>query len=138
MEIFEADGEVVAVDDLASRSRRKLRMEVASPGYELPREASFEYEEWYVRAGSGWSLTDYQYEVRLEPAGSGRKAFHWHNESHHVHCVDKRSVGAADHYRGYEVDLLRDVRPEFLQIVATGAVDCSGLHATHSRAQDTA
>ena len=116
------------VDDIVSRSRRKLRIEAASPGYDLPMQATFEYEEWYLRSSRGWTLTDYQYEVRLHPAGSGRKAFHWHDDSYHVHCVDPRSARANDHYRGYDVDLLRDARPDLLRIVAAGVVDCSGLH----------
>lgn len=117
------------MDDVVSRSRRKLRIEAVSPGYDLPIEATFEYEEWYVRDRRGWSLTDYQYEVRLRPPGSGRMAYHWHDDSHHVHCADPRSPRSSDHYRGYEVDLLRDARPDLLRIVATGAVDCSGLHS---------
>ncbi len=116
------------VDDIASHSRRKLRIEAASPGYDLPLQATFEYEEWYARSRRGWSMTDYQYEVRFHPVGSGRKAFHWHDDSHHVHCVDPRSPRSNDHYRGYEVDLLGDARPDLLRIVAAGAVDCSGLH----------
>lgn len=117
------------MDDLLGRSRRKLRIEAIGPGYDLPLRATFEYEEWYVRTRGGWSLTDYQYAVRLHPAGSGRKAFHWHDDSHHVHCLDSRVPRSRDHYRGYEVDLLRDARPDLLRIVALGAVDCSGLHA---------
>lgn len=128
IEILEADGDVVRVDDIRSRSRRKLRIEIASPGYDLPLQATFEYEEWYRRGQRGWSRTDYQYEVRLHPAASGRKAFHWHDGSHHVHCAGARSVLSHDHYRGYEVDLLRDARPDLLQVAAAGAVDCSGLH----------
>ena len=119
---------MMSVDDAASRSMRKLRIEVASPGYDLPMQATFEYEEWYRRAPRGWSLTDYQYEVRLHPTGSARKAFHWYEDSHHVHCADPRSERSSDHYRGYEVDLLRDARPDLLRIVAAGLVDCSGLH----------
>lgn len=117
------------VDDIVSRSRRKLRIEVASPGYDLPLQVTFEYEEWYRRSPRGWTLTDYQYEVRLHPAGSGRKAFHWHGDSHHLHCADPRSSRSNDHYRGYAVDLLRDARLDLLRIVAAGVVDCSGLHA---------
>ena len=116
------------VDDIVGRSRRKLRIEAMSPGYDLPQEATFEYEEWYSRSRRGWSLTDYQYEVRLHPPGSGRKAFHWHGDMHHVHCTDPRSPRSDDHYRGYEVDLLADARPALLRIAATGVVDCSGLH----------
>lgn len=117
------------MDDIVGRSRRKLRIELASPGYDLPLQATFEYEEWYLRTRSGWSLTDYQYEVRLDPAGSGGKAFHWHNDSHHVHCVDPRSPRSNDHYRGYEVDVLTHARPDLLRIGSAGTVDCSGLHA---------
>jgi hypothetical protein len=126
VEILEADGEVILVDDLVSRPRRKLRIAAAFPGYDLPLQATFEYEEWYVRGQRGWSMTDYQYEVRLQSAG--RKAFHWHNGSHHVHCQDARFLRSADHYRGYEVDLLTDARPDLLRSAVAGAVDCSGLH----------
>lgn len=66
--------------------------------------------------------------MRLEPAGSGRKAYHWHDGVHHVHCAEPRSPRPDEHYRGYEVDLLADARPDLLRIAAAGAVDCSGLH----------
>ncbi len=124
-EILESDGDV-AVTDRRSPSRRYVRILVLAPGWDLPRLATFEYEEWYTLTARGWSATAYQYEVRLERR-AGRKAYHWHDGSHHFHCEDLGSQ-AHEHYRGYAVDLLDDARPDFLRIAASGRVDCSGLH----------
>ena len=49
--------------------------------------------------------------------------------SQDVHCADPRSPRADERDRGYEVDLLRDARPDFLRIVAADAVDRLALHA---------
>lgn len=126
-EILEADGEVIDYADLPRRSTRYVRVEVAAPGYGSPRLATYEYEEWYRGSAARWHLTDYQYELRFEPPGSGRKAYHWHDRLYHFHCAERRP-SSEDHYRGYEVDLLEDVRPELLKLYAEGRIDCSGLH----------
>ena len=136
-EIFETDGDVL-VDDVRSARRRRVRIEVEAPGYGLPRSATYEYEEWYRGTAGGWTLTDYQYEVRLGPPPSGRKAYHWHDDFFHFHCEDSGGPEAVDHYRGYVVDLLEDARPDFLAIHALGRVDCSGLHPLRRRGRDIA
>lgn len=128
IEILEADGDLVDVADIPRRATRYMRLEVSAPGYGLPPIATFEYEEWYTLSRSGWSLTDYQYEIRFDRRPFGRKAYHWHGGVHHFHCAEDEGT-AADHFRGYEIDLLRDARPDLLRVYAVGSIDCSGLHA---------
>lgn len=126
MEILEADGDLVALADRPGGMTRYVRLEVAAPGHDLRRVATYEYEEWYARTRRGWELTDHQYEIRLDPPRQGRKGYHWHDLSYHVHCAATR-IGGDGHYRGYRIDLLEDARPDFLSIYAAGHVNCSGL-----------
>lgn len=128
IEILEADGELVDNRDAPRRETRYARLAVAVPGHGLPRVATLEYEEWFTRGGPSWVMTDYRYEIRFEVAPFGRKAFHWHDGRHHVHCQESRDARRDDHYRGYEIDLLEDARPEFLRILAAGRLDCASLH----------
>jgi len=128
VEILEADGELVDAADIARAATRYVRFEVSAPGYELPGIATFEYEEWYARSRTGWSLSDYQYEIRFDRSPFGRKAYHWHDGLHHLHCTGQQGT-TDDHFRAYEMDLLRDARPDLLRVYAVGSVDCSGLHA---------
>lgn len=127
-EILEADGELVDAADIARAATRYVRLEVSAPGYELPPIATFEYEELYARSRTGWSLSHYQYEIRFDRRAFGRKAYHWHDGLHHLHCTEHQGT-TDDHFRGYEMDLLRDARPDLLRVYAVGSVDCSGLHA---------
>lgn len=127
-EILEADGELSDGRDVFRGETRYVRFAVAVPGYGLPRIATYEYEEKFRRGRERWIMTGYQYEIRFEVAPFGRKAFHWHDGRHHVHCQESRDTRRDDHYRGYEIDLLEDARPEFLRILAAGRLDCASLH----------
>jgi len=124
--VLEADGDA-EVFDASHAGTRYVRFLVDAPGYGVGLCAEFEYEEWYRRTGAAWALTDYQYELRLSPAGTGRFAYHWHDDTYHVHCQAGPAPAHA-HYRGYAVDLLRDARPDLVRMYAAGQIDCSRLH----------
>ncbi len=105
---------------------RRLRIEVAIAGYGLPLEARFIFIEHFRRRREGWRQTLYEYEYQREPRPSGRKAYHWHDRTYHIHCVDPTRPGAG-HFRGFPVDPVEAAR-EFSEIHAAGRVSCLGLY----------
>lgn len=94
-----------------------------------PHDATFEYEEWYERerGGEGWMMTAYQYELRFEPAPSGRWAEHWHDDRFHRHCEPPDGPHAS-HYAGRPIQLF-EARAELRRRYALGlaALSCSEL-----------
>lgn len=119
-------GEVLPWEDERRASSRGLRVRVALPGYDLPLQATMVFVERYRRAGARWDLVRYQYDYHFEPRPSGRKAYHWHDGSFHIHCHDPQRPGV-EHYRGFAVDLLEGAR-EFAEIYSRGEASCLGLH----------
>lgn len=105
---------------------RRLLVRAVLPGYDLPLEATVVLVERFARRPRGWDMTLYQYDYHREPKPTGRRAHHWHDGTHHIHCVDPMRAGA-DHYRGFAVDALEVVR-EFREIHAAGRVSCAGLY----------
>ncbi len=101
-------------------------MRIAVPGYGR-HLATLEFEEWYVRAPAGWRMTDYQYELRFEPAGSARWAEHWHDDDFHKHC-EPRDGSHEEHYASRPIQLF-DARAELLRRYAPGpdALGCAEL-----------
>lgn len=120
-------GEVTrATDDLLQRGRRLLRIEVALPGWGLPKDGRLAFIERYVRSTDVWELTGYTYDYHREPRPSGRKAHHWHDGILRAHCEDPRQGRGVDHYRDVRVGLL-EAAEELSTIHLSGEVDCSGL-----------
>lgn len=114
------------MEDLARGRSRYLHLQLAVPGYG-GHDATFEYEEWYVRGREGWRLMAYEYELRFEPAPSGRWAEHWHDDVFHRHCEPKRGRHA-DHYGARPIQLF-DARAELRRRYALGpdALRCHEL-----------
>lgn len=97
--------------------RRYVHLRIALPGYGT-HAATFEYEEAYERSREGWRLSGYQYELRFEPAPSGRWAEHWHDAVFHRHCEPPRGPHS-DHYAGRPIQLF-EARAELLRRYALG------------------
>ncbi len=77
-----------------------------------------EYEEKFTRTTRGWRLIGYQYELRFEPAGSGRWAEHWHDDHFHLHVEPARGPRAG-HYPSRPIQLF-EARKELLRRYALG------------------
>lgn len=129
-EASEADRDEIESLDIARGRTRYLLLRIAVPGWGR-HEATFEYEEWYERSGDRWRMTDYQYELRFEPAPSGRWAEHWHDGIFHVHCEPARGPHR-DHYPSRPIQLF-DARAELRRRYALGrdALTCSDLSDRH-------
>ncbi|MBI2982791.1 MAG: hypothetical protein HYY42_01145 [Chloroflexi bacterium] len=112
-------------DDRHARDRY-FRLRVAVPGYGI-HHATLAFEAWYDRVRAGWRMTDYQYELRFEPAGSGRWAEHWHDDDFHRHC-ESAAGPHPDHYSSRPIQLF-DARAELLRRYALGpnALRCAEL-----------
>lgn len=129
LEVLEPDGDLADFTDRRQRNARYLRIEIAAPGFGLPRRAVFEYEQWYAKSGRGWRLIEYEYEIRFVEAHGGRWAYHLHDGVHHIHCEERGGEPEHEHYRSYEVDLLKEAHPDLVRIYVEGRIDCDGLHA---------
>ncbi|MBI2774285.1 MAG: hypothetical protein HYX56_07330 [Chloroflexi bacterium] len=114
----EADGDELEVEDTARGRIRYLRLLLGVPGYHQKRQALFEYEEKFERISRRWRLIGYQYELRFEPAGSGRWAEHWHDEEFHRHWGSPSRHGGA-HHPSRPIQLF-DARAEMLRRFALG------------------
>lgn len=118
----------LTIEDRRSSGSRALRLIVQAPGADLPRSAVFDYMEEFGRIAARWQLTKYRYEYREEPP-PGRRAFHWHDDEFHEHCVDPTDLSRDHHYRGYAITIF-EAQDEFAAIYASGArVSCAGLRA---------
>lgn len=115
-----------ATDDRFDPDERRLRFEVALPGFGLPLESTMVFIEDYRSTRRGWELVEYEYDYHREPRPSGRKAHHWHDGVVHAHCEDPRNPHAFRHFRDVPVRLLEAAR-EFRTVHAADVVDCSGL-----------
>ncbi|MBI2324522.1 MAG: hypothetical protein HYU87_06135 [Chloroflexi bacterium] len=102
---------------------------MTAPGYGLPTAATFGYREVFkVRGGLKWELVLYGYEYRA--VGRGRRAYHFHDQRYHAHCVDPREPARDHHYRSPEVDLF-EAHDEFRLLYLSGAsVTCDDLRPT--------
>jgi len=116
-EVCEADGDELEATDERRPRDRYFRLRVAVPGYGSHR-ATLDFEEWYDRAPGGWRLSDYRYELRFEPAGSGRWAEHWHDDTFHLHREPARGAHA-HHYPSRPIQLF-EARTELLRRYALG------------------
>ena len=118
----------VTVDDIgALTGARRLDVVVAAPGLGLQPIVEFAYSEIFSRgARRRWSLVRYVYEYREQP-GPGRRAYHWHDDRFHAHCVDRVWPERDHHFRATEVDLF-EAHEEFVRLYASGArVSCDDL-----------
>lgn len=134
-ETSEADGDEVEVEVARRGGVRYLRLVIGVPGYHRGRLATFEYEEKFSRSARGWRLFGYQYELRFDPAPSGRWAEHWHDDDFHRHC-EPASGPHADHYPSRPIQLF-DARDELLRRYALGrdALTCSDGDPGQARAR---
>lgn len=124
--LFEATGDVAALDRGKREPRRLVVFRISAPGYSLPTDATFEYRELYERRRDGWLLVRYAFEYRPKPIPS-RRAYHLHEPiGEHQHCVP--AGGAADqHFRAYRVSLL-EAHEEFTAAYASRQpIRCDGL-----------
>lgn len=117
-------GEVMQALDLRDARIRRLRFEVALPGYALATEATMVFVERWHQAGGEWRRVEYAFDYLLEPRGSGRRAHHFHDDIVHAHCEDPEAIHP--HYRDVEVDLL-EAAEDFASYYLRGWVRCAGL-----------
>lgn len=103
-----------------------LRLRADAPGHREQLQAVFDYREAYEGRPGPLRLTTYAYEFRQVPP-SGLLAYHWHDDSHHVHCVDPRYPVRDHHFRGHAVTVF-EAHEEFYAIYAKGeSVSCGHL-----------
>jgi len=115
------------LDPLADGSIR-LEFEVDVPGYQLPREGTMRFIEYWTPRRRGRELMEHYFDYLREPRPSGRKAHHRHDVAAargvvHAHCEDP--VPRHPHYRDVAVALL-EAAEEFIAIHA-GGLHCRGL-----------
>lgn len=123
---LEAFGDVTAADVPRARRRRLVELRADAPGADRPRLASFEYREAFERSGDRWLLIAYAYEF-LDRDRGGRRAYHWHDELVHAHCIDPEKPGSAGHYRATSLDVF-EAHDEFARLHLSGAaVRCHDL-----------
>lgn len=123
---LEAVGDVTVSDVPRARSRRLIEVRADAPGVGLPTLASFEYREAFERQLATWRFLAYAYEY-LDRAASGRRAYHWHDDSFHAHCVDPRAPRRAHHYRASAM-VVFEAHEEFARIyLSDGRVHCDDL-----------
>ncbi len=118
----------VTIDDARPRpALRVLDVRAEAPGFDLARAAAFEYREAFRLSGGGrWEIARYVYEYREVP-GPGRRAYHWHDERFHAHCVSAGSPDRSQHYRATEIEVF-EAHDEFARLYATEArVRCDDL-----------
>ena len=120
-------GDVNSDDSGARTETRRLELVAAVPGGGLEALAELDYVEFFRRTPAGrWVPVRYAYEYREQP-GPGRRAYHWHDERFHAHCVDRGRPQRDHHFRATEVDVF-EAHDEFVRIYAAGEpVTCDDL-----------
>ena len=111
---LEALGDVAITDTSRPRLRRLVEWRADAPGADLPALATFLYREAFQRTRKQWRLVAYAYEY-LARARVGRRAYHWHDDSVHAHCVDSRGIGEGIHYRAVQLDVF-EAHDEFARL----------------------
>ncbi|MEK7862013.1 MAG: hypothetical protein AAB295_01975 [Chloroflexota bacterium] len=103
----------------------RTRFLVAAPGYGLPKQADFEFVEWYRRTAQGWLRLRYRFEYR--PVNS-RRAHHMAvgPAVPHQHC-EPPGRRSKTHYVDDERLLLPTARELGDLFVYQRAIDCRGL-----------
>lgn len=109
-----------------------LQLRADAPGHGEQPQAVFEYREAYAGRPGPLRIASYAYEFRRVPS-PGRLAYHWHDDEHHLHCVDPRFPDRDHHFRGYGVTVF-EAHEEFYAIYAGGEpVSCAGLRPARRR-----
>lgn len=121
----------------ASASGRisKLQITVHLPGWFAADEATMVFVEKHEWRTSAWERYAYLYDLHWEPRPRGRFAYHWHNDTFHIHCVDPANAQPDHHYRGAPVD---DIfwAAEQLHLIFARGVNCVGLVPLRGWAED--
>lgn len=110
---LEALSDVTASDVPRARRRRLIEVQGDAPGGDLPRLASFVYREAFARIRDRWHLVAYAYEL-LDRVRGGRRAYHWHDDLFHAHCVEPQG-SAGQHFRATPMDVF-EAHDEFSRI----------------------
>ena len=120
-------GDVTGEDSGARTGMRRLELVASAPGAELDPLAEFEYTELFRRTPTGrWAPVRYAYEYRERPA-PGRRAYHWHDDRFHAHCLDRERPDRDHHFRATEVDIF-EAHEEFVRLHASSdKVTCEDL-----------
>ena len=119
-------GDATEGDRPRSRGRRLIELRADAPGLGLPAIASFLYRELLEPAAGQWRLAAYAYEL-LDRERGGRRAYHWHDDSYHAHCVEPGAATAARHYRAIPVDVF-EAHEEFARLyLSESPVSCADL-----------
>ena len=81
-----------------SESPQTVLITIDHPGWGVPRRARMRFVETWQREGDAWELVRYAYDLLADPS-PGRFGFHWHDGTHHTHCVDDEAPNKDHHYR---------------------------------------
>ena len=120
-------GEVSYGDTLSPTGRsRKSQINVAVPGWGLPRVATMVFVEKHVLKDQQWELYEYAYDLQMEPKPTGRYAFHWARGVFHVHCEDPSRPRSDHHYKGAPIDDVFWVADTLSAMIHRG-ISCLGL-----------
>lgn len=121
-------GSVTVEDSGADDDERILVLTAVAPGGDLPRAALFDYREVFSRTARGrWTMSAYAYEYRPGPPPS-RRAYHWHDDQHHAHCVDPRYPEGDHHYRSSAVEVFW-AHDRFRDLyLSESPITCQDLH----------
>jgi hypothetical protein len=118
-------GDVSALDSPRARRRRLIDLRAVAPGADLPALALFQYREAFERRAGSWQLIAYGYEFHDRIRG-GRRAYHWHDDSFHAHCLEPDARGAS-HYRAVPMEVF-EAHDEFARIYLSGGpIRCGDL-----------
>jgi hypothetical protein len=77
---------------------------VTHPGWGAATTAQLRFVETWILEGNLWTLVRYAYDLLLRP-GPWRFGFHWHDGTHHTHCVDPAEPDHDHHFEGGPVDI---------------------------------
>jgi hypothetical protein len=128
-------GDVTALDSPRARRRRLIDLRAVAPGADLPALALFQYREVFERHADSWQLIAYAYEFHDRGRG-GRRAYHWHDDSFHAHCLEPDARGTS-HYRAVPLEVF-EAHDEFARIYLSGGpIRCGDLRPALELADTT-
>jgi len=107
-------------------SPQTIVMMVTHPGWGARTTAQLFFVETWFLDGDLWTLARYAYDLFLRPA-PGRFGFHWHDGTHHTHCVDPAHPDRDHHFAGGPVDLFAAFDRFTMLLSGKEPLTCAGL-----------
>lgn len=107
-------------------SPQTIVITVNHPGWGAATTAQlFFFETWVLDRGL-WILARYAYDLVLRPAPA-RFGFHWHDGTHHTHCVDPAHPDRDHHFTGGPVGLFAAYDRFTALLNGKEPLSCAGL-----------